>query len=151
MSTESKREHAYRLLRTVPPHRRKVLCQIARREGRWPHVDWDLAEKGGPVPPAEPLLCVRCGAEPVKIEGDVCGTCRQELEVARRERAERRAAVTRASRLAEPERLCPDCGSKRPKGHSRCAACATKAARKKARERKRRQRVKHREPVSRFC
>lgn len=56
---EKRREHAERILRTVPPERRRVLRLLADRFGHWPHVDWSRFDD--PTPPPE-IRCEHCGA-----------------------------------------------------------------------------------------
>lgn len=141
ITAATKLEHAHRLLRTVPLDRLKVLRQIAKREGRWPHVDWDRIDDPTPPPPA---LCRGCG-KPVPMSGQVCIPCRK-CAWARAERREVAAETTSAKPVTEqpkltPERICPDCG-KNPLGCRQrvCEPCRTKRRRKTYRDQRRRQR-----------
>ena len=40
----TKRRHAEWLIRNCPPAELGVLAQMAARDGRWKHVDWDIVE-----------------------------------------------------------------------------------------------------------
>ena len=44
ITKESKRAHAERILRDYPSDHIKVLLAMARREGRWGHVDWQYVK-----------------------------------------------------------------------------------------------------------
>ena len=155
ITAESKLAHAHRLLRDVPPHRLRVLRQIAKREGRWQHVDWNRVDDPTPPPPAPTINCIRCG-EAVEIAGNVCPACKRDLEARRKEQKANapesdpdesgRAAWRRAKR---PAVKCIDCGAPLPAGRQRgrCLACRNKRANVTARGRMRRHRRSRRAAV----
>lgn len=155
ITAQTKLDHAHRLMRTLPPAQLKAVAGVARREGRWAHVDWKRV--ADPTPPPPGPICPGCKT-PLPMADSPCVSCRRKATELQGKRAEetRRRAEAQAMTETQPAnqtadalddgqlvgRLCRHCKNVRVRrGVRLCEPCREKRRRRAWRDSKRRART----------